>query len=140
VRSPVVIDASLAIKWVIEEEGTKTALALRDKWKEEDAYLCAPDFMLVELHSIIWKKLLRGLVQPTDPIIGQTPTFGLDLNWTSTQFLLTSAFLLAIQHRVSIYDALYAALAQSLQAPLYTADQSLVEKLKNSTVAVQTFG
>ncbi len=34
--------------------------------------LC-PDFLLVELHNIIWKKIFRGLMQPTDPCQPKLP-------------------------------------------------------------------
>jgi len=132
-----VIDASVAIKWIIDEEGTQAALTLRDRWHKNGTLLHAPEFLLVELHNIVWKKLYRGLIPPNAPIIGQTPNFGLTLNWSLTQPLLTSAFLLALQRRISVYDGLYAALAQSLGAPLYTADQVLAAKLQGSLIPVQ---
>jgi len=132
-----VIDASLAIKWIIDEEGTKAAVALRDRWHKNGTLLHAPEFLLVELHNIVWKKLYRGLIAPNAPIIGQTPNFGLTLNWSLTQPLLTSAFLIGIQYQISVYDGLYAALSQSLSAPLYTADQALATKLQGSLIRVQ---
>jgi hypothetical protein len=51
--SPLVIDASIAIKWVIEEEGTKEALALRSR------ALSAPDLLIAECANILWKKVRR---------------------------------------------------------------------------------
>jgi predicted nucleic acid-binding protein len=51
--SPLVIDASIAIKWVIEEEGTKEALALRSR------ALAAPDLLIAECANILWRKVRR---------------------------------------------------------------------------------
>jgi len=50
--SPLCIDASIAIKWVIEETGTQEALALR-----ECARLIAPDLLIPECANILWKKV-----------------------------------------------------------------------------------
>ena len=48
-----VIDASVAIKWVIEEPGTKEALDLRRH------RLLAPDLLIPECANILWKKVRR---------------------------------------------------------------------------------
>ena len=49
-----VIDASIAVKWVVEEDGTDLALALRQK-----ARLMAPDLIVAECANILWKKVQR---------------------------------------------------------------------------------
>ena len=49
--SDLVIDASVAVKWVIEEEGTTQALALRG------LALTAPDLLIAECANILWKKV-----------------------------------------------------------------------------------
>lgn len=49
-----VIDASVAIKWVVDEPGTTEALALRRKAK-----LIAPDLLIAECANILWKKARR---------------------------------------------------------------------------------
>ncbi len=51
--SDLVIDASVAIKWVIEEEGTAEALTLRRQ------HLIAPDLIIPECANILWKKVRR---------------------------------------------------------------------------------
>jgi hypothetical protein len=52
--SKFVIDGSIAIKWVAEEEGTPEALTLRQK-----AALIAPDLLVPECANILWKKVQR---------------------------------------------------------------------------------
>ena len=51
--SDLVIDASIAIKWVIEEDRTKEALALRRQ------ALAAPDLLVAECANILRKKVRR---------------------------------------------------------------------------------
>ena len=49
-----VIDASIAVKWVVEEDGTAEALALRQRNK-----LIAPQLLVAECANILWKKVQR---------------------------------------------------------------------------------
>jgi predicted nucleic acid-binding protein len=48
----------IGIKWVIEEEGTKEALALRNQ------ALVAPDLLIAECANVLWKKVRRR--EPSD--------------------------------------------------------------------------
>ncbi|MGB8366644.1 MAG: type II toxin-antitoxin system VapC family toxin [Rhizomicrobium sp.] len=50
-----VIDASIAAKRVIEEPGTREALALR-----AHAQLIAPELLTAECANILWKKVQRN--------------------------------------------------------------------------------
>ena len=49
-----VIDASIAVKWVVEEEGTPQALRLLQRSK-----LIAPELLVAECANILWKKVRR---------------------------------------------------------------------------------
>ena len=49
-----VIDASIAVKWVVDEDGTPEALALRQRAK-----LIAPELLVAECANILWKKVQR---------------------------------------------------------------------------------
>lgn len=126
----VVVDASLAIKWLLPEPDSTSALALRRRWDNHGIAPAAPDFLLIEVHNVLWKKLTRGDITPDAPILSAAPTFGLDLNWFPAAPLLAGAWELAVRCQVSIYDALYGSLAQYLRAPLYTADEALARRLK----------
>ena len=50
-----VIDACITVKWVVKEDGTLEALALRQKAK-----LIAPELLVAECANILWKKIQRG--------------------------------------------------------------------------------
>jgi predicted nucleic acid-binding protein len=47
-----IIDASVAIKWIIPEEGTDEALALRQKYEP-----AAPELIIPEIANILWKNI-----------------------------------------------------------------------------------
>ena len=49
-----VIDASIAVKWVVEEDGTSEALTLRRRAK-----VIAPELLVAECANILWKKVQR---------------------------------------------------------------------------------
>lgn len=57
-----VIDASIAMKWLVEEEGTAQALALRGAYGK----LIAPDLLVPECANVLWKKTKRGEVLPQE--------------------------------------------------------------------------
>jgi predicted nucleic acid-binding protein len=52
--SAVIVDASVAIKWVVQEEGSDTAAALAGQ------ALSAPTLLTVECANVLWVKARRG--------------------------------------------------------------------------------
>lgn len=132
----VVVDASLAAKWIWAEEDTERANRLRDEWERASTLLFAPDLLLIEMHSVIQKRIRRGELAADNPLLAHSPYLGLDLHWISSVLLLPEALSLSIRWNVTIYDALYAALAMDINAPLYTADKLLAERLSKSPVSV----
>ena len=130
--SQVVVDASIVIKWLLTEPDSAAALKRRQTWQSKVVVPVAPDFLLIELHNVLWKKVQRGDLAPEAPLLSYAPTFKLDLNWFPFEPLLPLAWMLAIRCHVSIYDALYAALAQQLNAPFCTANVSLAKRLERA--------
>ena len=121
-----IVDASVAAKWFIEEEYGEAALSVL----EESNQLHAPDFLLLEMDSIICKWTRRGAV---------TIEEGGDLRDALRQYpiqhhpfasFLDSAFAIANQTGQSIYDCLYVALAALLKGRMVTADRRLYDVLK----------
>lgn len=58
-----VIDASVAVKWLIEEDGTAEALALRGR------KLIAPDLLIAECANIFWKRVQRGELSKEEALL-----------------------------------------------------------------------
>jgi len=131
-----VVDVSVAAKWLFGEPGTAHALAWKKQSLKEGIVLCAPEYLLVELHNIVWKKIQFAEMSATDPILQFSPNFGLDLNWLPTLPLLPSALNRAIALKIAVYDAIYVALSLALGASFCTADQALAHRLKGFSVPV----
>jgi predicted nucleic acid-binding protein len=114
-----VIDASVAVKWVVEEDGTDAAVALLAH------NLFAPDFMLVECANILWKKHRRGELTQDEALLAASVLAGSEVAFTSARPLMEPAARLAMALGHPAYDCLYLALAQSRGCSLVTADAKL---------------
>ena len=118
-----VVDASIAIKWVIEEEDTPAALKLLE------AHLLAPDLLVAECANILCKKVQRKELSRNQALLAARLLEGADLELLPTRSLLGSATNLAIQLDHPAYDCLYLALAAASDCQFITADQRLLRKL-----------
>ena len=64
-----VIDASIAVKWVVDEDGTPEALTLRQRAK-----LIAPELLVAECANILWKKVQRDELLKQEALLAQSLT------------------------------------------------------------------
>jgi predicted nucleic acid-binding protein len=89
------------------------------------------DISLAECLNVIWKH--TNLLKDLDPkeanlaIEDLTKLYD-DLAITPTRELKDLAIHIAISQNITVYDALFIAAAQRMNAPLYTADKKLCEK------------
>lgn len=122
--SRVVVDASVAIKWVVPEPGTAEALALL-----QGGGLCAPDLIVPECASILWKKTRRGELSPEEACLAARVIEQVELEILPTRSLLEPATHLANLLDHPAYDCIYLALAQAQGSVLITADERLLRRL-----------
>ncbi len=120
-----VIDASIAIKWVVEEDGTDWSLALRQK-----ARLMAPDLIVAECANILWKKAQRKELRKDEALIAARLLQNAEIELIPCRALLESATRLAIELDHPAYDCLYLALAVENGCRFITADERLVNKIR----------
>jgi len=119
-----VIDASIAIKWVIEEEGTPQALALRRK-----ARLLAPELLVAECANILWKKARRNELSREEALLAARLLQTAAIELVPTRSLLAAATRIAIELDHPAYDCLYLALAIENDCRFVTADERFLRKL-----------
>lgn len=124
-----VVDASVAIKWVVEEAGTPQALRLATNHP-----LVAPDLILAECANILWKKVRRRELSEAEGRFAGLLIEGSDLQLRDMLPLWLSALQLAIELDHPAYDCLYLALALREGLHLVTADEAFVRKLRQSKV------
>ncbi len=119
-----VIDASVAMKWVVEEPGTPEALALRDK-----AHLIAPDLLVAECANALWKKTVRGELERDEALLAARLLQAADIELLPTRSLLEPAAKLAIELDHAAYDCVYLALAMDRDCRFVTADSRFNRKV-----------
>lgn len=119
-----VVDASVAIKWVVPETGTVEALELLSR-----AHLRAPELLLVECANILWKKATRSQMTAEEVGIAARLLEGAAFEVVSTRHLLGRAAELAVAIGHPAHDCLYLAVAREQGCPFVTADERLVRKL-----------
>ncbi|MGO4448367.1 type II toxin-antitoxin system VapC family toxin [Phyllobacterium sp. TAF24] len=115
-----IIDASIAIKWVVEEEGTEEAVKLRGRYK-----FAAPDLLVAECANILWKKVQRNELVPDEARLAARLLQRADIELISMRGLLEEAAMLAILLGHPAYDCIYLALAKQRQCRFVTADERL---------------
>ena len=120
-----VIDASVAIKWVITEEGTEAANRLR--WS--GTVFHAPDLLVAGRGDILWKKIQRHeLTQAEAELAGGVLRLAkIEIHAMGPRLALALQMAVALQHPV--YDTTYLALSPGVGRALITADRRLVDKI-----------
>jgi predicted nucleic acid-binding protein len=118
----VIVDASVAVKWLVPETHEAAAESLLDSADE----LVAPDLLLTEVANALWKKALRRelTLGEASTALSRLSAGAIDL--VPTPPLLQSA--MAIAHRLKhpIYDSIYLALADTEDGVIVTADRRLL--------------
>jgi predicted nucleic acid-binding protein len=117
-----VIDASVAAKWILPEPDSDVAMVLLE---QADARFHVPELCTAELANVLWKRSRRGEISSLDAVEAAAQLRDLPVRRHSHQTLITPALLIALQHGITVYDALYVALALSLDATVITADRTL---------------
>jgi predicted nucleic acid-binding protein len=121
-----VIDASVAAKWVMPEPGADRAASLR----EADDELIAPSLIAAEIGSAIWKRAMWRELSLTDATHATEAALALLTRLVPMEELTTRALEMAIGLKHPIYDCFYLALAERERAPLICADAALAAKAK----------
>jgi predicted nucleic acid-binding protein len=121
--SALVIDASIAIKWVIQEEGTKEALSLRNQ------ALAAPDLLIAECANVLWKKVRRRELSDREAQFAAGLLARADIDLVPMRPHLEAAVGIALALDHAAYDCLYIALAEAAELQFVTADTGLLRKV-----------
>jgi predicted nucleic acid-binding protein len=121
-----VVDASVALKWVVPEAGSAAAVALR----AADSHLIAPTLVSAEIGNALWKKTMRKEIDRREAVSALRLALSHFAEFIPFDDFRETALELAIELRHPIYDCFYLALAERERCPLITADGSLLAAAK----------
>ncbi|MFZ0610404.1 MAG: type II toxin-antitoxin system VapC family toxin [Xanthobacteraceae bacterium] len=122
-----VVDASVAVKWVVPEVGSERATAIRAM--DED--LIAPSLVYAEIGNAIWRAVLRGEMTAPEARQQLRAAVAHYRHIVPLQDLADDALALATRLRHPIYDCFYLALADRERCALITADARLIAMAKS---------
>lgn len=120
--SVLVVDASVVIKWFVPEIHSDAARRLLAT--DHHQYL-SPDLLFPEVGNVIWKKVRRGELTADEGHRLAADISRIAVETVPTRGLMIDAHALAITTGLTVYDAMYLALAVRLKTELVTADDRL---------------
>jgi predicted nucleic acid-binding protein len=116
-----IVDASVAVKWVVPEAGSDRAAALAT------CRLAAPDLLDAECANVLWVKVTRGELSETDALTRIAHLVAAPVDRVPCREVATAALKLSIELGHPAYDCLYLALAIRTAVPLVTADAKFLK-------------
>ena len=121
VTNALVIDASVAVKWVLDEKGSAAAFALRTE------NLTAPALWLVEAASALWSTAARRQISHSEAEVRLAALRAAPMETTPVENDLANALQLANKICHPIYDCFYLAAALRIDSYVVTADRRFVQ-------------
>ncbi len=121
-----VVDASVAAKWVLQEDGSDRAAGLRGSGDD----LIAPSLIVAEIGNAVWKRAIWREVSARDAVRALQTAISLFTQLIAPTDLAARATEIAIELRHPIYDCFYLALAERERCALITADRRLIAAAK----------
>ena len=130
-----VLDASIALKWVIpsaSETFSAESLGLLKRYVAGEIDFVVPDIFWAEIANVLWKGVRQRRWSRT--LAEGAASSMKDRNFVtiSTQTVLPGALRIALLYDCSVYDALYVATAIQYRIEMITADEHLANSLAAS--------
>lgn len=121
-----VIDASVAMKWIVKEKHFEEAgLYLL---KQNDLF--APDLIKHEIANAIVKKVRISEIEAKNGWISYQNLFQFKiLELIRMEDVIERAYILAVTIKHSFYDCIYLAAAEKIKAEVVTADQKFYRRV-----------
>lgn len=132
-RKEVVVDASVVVNWFVEEKYSREANLLRDAYADGLIDVAAPSLLPYEVLNALKYSGAFGEEELKEVAVA-LEDFQITLFDLKGE-LAVKSIELAMRRGLTIYDASYIALAQILNAELYTADEKLIRKTQGMNIA-----
>ncbi len=129
----ITIDASAIIKIIITEDDSAIARKVFSNVTEQGEPLLSPNIVLSEVMNGLWKHYTLRKDISLQHLEMARNNFNMiynNLDISSQVDLAEDALNIAIKHKITVYDSLYASLSTKRGAPLFTFDKKLKTKAK----------
>ncbi len=136
----VAIDASLVVKLLYGEDHSDSVRALVAEAVELQWRISAPAIMRAGVTNVIRGRMRRRRLLLADGLRELRDMLQLPIEIVDNADLYPEALRLAQSFSLSTYDALYVALAHSLQCDLWTSDEKLLRATTNRLPLVRWIG
>jgi predicted nucleic acid-binding protein len=123
----VVVDANVVVKWFVKEPDSTKA----DAVSEIDGLLVAPEHILGEVGEVLLRRLRRGDITQEQFDLARRVLPG-SLVLVGLEKILDAALGIALEARLTAYDALYMATAERWDTVVVTADLRLVNSVQRT--------
>lgn len=121
-----ILDASVVLKWVVEEMGSDRAQEILDSHVRGTSRIVVPDLLIYEVGNAL---KYSGGFSPQEIRKIFAAVWDLDLLIVAPQSdIINSAVAFSFSLGLSFYDAAYVALAREMEMTMITADKVLFEK------------
>ena len=118
-----VVDASTALKWVLQEDGSDAAAELLD-----GRILHAPALLFTEAANALWSAARRGRLTPAEAADAVDLLMRAPLRQAADEPMLAArALQLGVLLDHPVYDCTYLALAMRHEVPVVTADRRFAQ-------------
>ncbi len=124
----VVVDASLALKWVLSEADSNTAITLLRRWNTDNMEVIAPALFTYEVTNILYRQVVTDKLTYNEVKKLLTKLFSIGISLNFEQHREISIRAMELSHRFGLpaaYDAHYLALAEQEKCEYWTADTRL---------------
>lgn len=119
----VVVDASLVVKWLLEEEDSQEARRLSERWSSTGIQPAAPRLLMYEFADILHLKVRTGQSTIDEARKAFAELIALEIKLIDMESIHARAIRLATQlSQGAVYDSHYLALAEHLDCEFWTAD------------------
>ena len=137
----VVVDASLAVKWLVREPHTEEAVALGRAWARSGVTLAAPYLLPIEATNVLHRRVARGQMslERASGLVDFLLSMGIELRGELALHFRALELAGALGQRAA-YDSHYLALAEALDCEMWTADGRFHMAAERSTDRVRLLG
>lgn len=121
-RQEKVIDASVIVKWFLNEKDSDKARIIRSQLEKGKISIIAPELLFLEiLNSLRYNKVKEQNIFVANKILFEA---GFEIVRLNEEIMLKTIEN-SVRHNITLYDALYVTLAQVRGTFLITADSKL---------------